>query len=76
MRRQVFGAAAVAALLAASPAAFAQDLTVTWADDSTSDVGYDPRVTQSRHEEQVIVQVFDQLVAADADGTLYPNLAT
>lgn len=64
------------ALMAQSPMAFAQDLTVTWADDSTSDVGYDPRVTQSRHEEQVIVQIFDQLVAADAGGKLYPGLAT
>ena len=76
MKRQLFGAAATATLMALAPAAFAQDLTVTWADDSTSDVGYDPRVTQSRHEEQVIVQVFDQLVAADADGKVYPGLAT
>lgn len=75
MRKLLTGAAIATALMAVAPGAFAQDLTVTWADDSTSDVGYDPRVTQSRHEEQVIVQVFDQLVAADADGTLYPGLA-
>jgi peptide/nickel transport system substrate-binding protein len=76
MKRLLTGAAVAMALMAVSPASFAQDLTVTWADDSASDVGYDPRVTQSRHEEQVIVQVFDQLVAADADGSLHPGLAT
>ena len=66
----------LAGLLGAMNAALAQDLTVVWADDSNSDVTYDPRVTQSRHEEQVIVQVFDQLVAADENGKLYPGLAT
>lgn len=76
MRRLLTGAAVAMALMALSPGAFAQDLTVTWADDSASDVGYDPRVTQSRHEEQVIAQVFDQLVVADTDGKLYPGLAT
>ena len=76
MKRLLSGTSLAAILLLGASSAFAQDLTVTWADDSTSDVGYDPRVTQSRHEEQVIVQVFDQLVAADADGTLYPGLAT
>jgi peptide/nickel transport system substrate-binding protein len=55
--------------------ALAQDLTITWADDSDSDVTYDPRVTQSRHEEQVIIQIFDQLLFADQDGKLYPGLA-
>lgn len=53
-----------------------EGLTIVFADDSTSDVTFDPRVTQSRHEEQVIVQLFDQLVAADADGKKYPGLAT
>ena len=66
----------LAGLLGAMNAALAQDLTMVWADDSNSDVTYDPRVTQSRHEEQVIVQVFDQLVAADENGKLYPGLAT
>ncbi len=66
---------AIAALMLALPAA-AQDLEIVFADDSTSDVTYDPRVTQSRHEEQVIVQMFDQLIAADAEGTLHPGLAT
>ena len=62
-------------LTAATPSLRAQDLTVVWADDSNSDVTYDPRVTQSRHEEQIIVQVFDQLIAADENGKLYPGLA-
>ena len=44
-------------LTAATPSLRARDLTVVWADDSNSDVTYDPRVTQSRHEEQIIVQV-------------------
>ena len=46
--------------------------TLIWADDSNSDVTYDPRVTQSRHEEQVIVQIFDQLIMSDENGTSSP----
>ena len=48
---------ASAALLTALPCAHAQkDLTITWGEDSTADRTYDPRVTQSRHETQVIVR--------------------
>ncbi|MBM3524716.1 MAG: hypothetical protein FJX57_17355, partial [Alphaproteobacteria bacterium] len=50
--------------------------TIIFADDSNSDVTYDPRVTQSRHEEQVIVQIFDQLIMSDENGKLSPGLAT
>jgi peptide/nickel transport system substrate-binding protein len=75
MLRLLTGAAIAAALLSLATAVSAQDFTVTWADDSTSDVTYDPRVTQSRHEVQVIAQLFDQLVVADSDGKLYPGLA-
>lgn len=57
-------------------AAQAQAFTLVWADDSVSDVTFDPRVTQSRHEEQVIVQIFDQLIFADENGTKSPGLAT
>ncbi len=53
----------------------AEDPTIAWADDSNSDVTFDPRVTQSRHEEQLIVQVFDQLIYGASDGKLYPYLA-
>ena len=71
------GAASVAAISAprlANSQTAAQ--TLIWADDSNSDVTYDPRVTQSRHEEQVIVQVFDQLIMSDERGSLSPGLAT
>ena len=50
--------------------------TLVWGDDSRSDVTYDPRVTQSRHEEQVIVQIFDQLISSDEKSNLVPGLAT
>ncbi len=67
---------ASAMLLSAIPHAHAQNLTVTWGEDSTTDRTFDPRVTQSRHETQVIVSVFDQLVASDENSKLYPGLAT
>ena len=35
----------------------------------------DPRITQSRHEEMLIVNMFDQLIAADSQGNHYPGLA-
>jgi peptide/nickel transport system substrate-binding protein len=54
----------------------AQDLHLVWAASSNQDALYDPRITQSRHEMQVIWQVFDQLVAADSEGNLFPGLAT
>jgi peptide/nickel transport system substrate-binding protein len=69
------GVAAMALLAGVAGSARAEDLTVIWADDSDSDVTYDPRVTQSRHEEQVILQVFDQLLFADETGKLFPGLA-
>ena len=79
-RRTVLkGSAATVAALAAPSLGRAQATpadTLFWADDSNSDVGYDPRVTQSRHEEQVIVQIFDQLVMSDENGALSPGLAT
>ena len=80
-RRTILKAgAASAALLAAPSLAAAQQAnasnTIIFADDSNSDVSYDPRVTQSRHEEQVIVQVFDQLIMSDENGRLAPGLAT
>ena len=66
----------VSPLLAAPPAlADAPDFTIVWAEDSNSDALFDPRVTQSRHEEQVIIQVFDQLVYSDSSARLMPFLA-
>ena len=70
------GTMVLAGLLGPMAQGYAQDMTIVWADDSNSDVTYDPRVTQSRHEEQVIVQVFDQLIAADENGKMSPWLAT
>jgi peptide/nickel transport system substrate-binding protein len=78
-RRTAMKSAAAAIGTVAAPTivrAQAQGFTLIWADDSNSDVTYDPRVTQSRHEEQVIVQVFDQLIMSDEKGNLSPGLAT
>ena len=79
-RRSVLkGGVASLSALAAPALARAQAApanTLIFADDSNSDVTYDPRVTQSRHEEQVIVQVFDQLIMSDENGKLAPGLAT
>jgi peptide/nickel transport system substrate-binding protein len=79
-RRSVLlgGAASVVALSAPSivRAQQAQGPTITWADDSNYDVTYDPRVTGSRHEEQLIYQVFDTLINSDENGRLVPGLAT
>lgn len=65
------------ALVAGTPAVAqdAEGLTVVFAEDSNSDTTFDPRVTQSRHEEQVITQMFDQLAVADSGGKIYPGLA-
>ena len=51
-------------------------LTVTWGEDDNAARTYDPRVTQSRHESQIIIQVFDTLIASDWDSSLHPGLAT
>ena len=67
---------AAASLLAASALAQDNDIEIVFAEDRTDHATYDPRVTQSRHEEQVIVQVFDQLLSADENGTIHPGLAT
>ena len=51
-------------------------LTITWGEDDNAARTYDPRVTSSRHEEQVIGQVFDTLIASDGSNKLFPGLAT
>ena len=33
----------------------------------------DPRITQSRHEEMLIANMFDQLMSADSEGNMYPG---
>ena len=50
-------------------------LDVVFSEDRPDLRTLDPRITQSRHEEMMIVQMFDQLIAADSNGNLYPGLA-
>lgn len=79
MLRRTLLAAVPAALAPAALALTARaqpaGLTVTWGEDDNAARTYDPRVTQSRHESQVIVQVFDTLIASDEDNRLHPGLA-
>ena len=65
----------VVLLLAGLATSYAQ-VTVIWGEDRADHSTLDPRVTQSRHEEQMILQIFDPLIYADADGDVYPGLAT
>lgn len=51
-------------------------LTVTWGEDDATPRTYDPRVTSSRHEYQVVGQVFDSLISSDGSNKLFPGLAT
>jgi peptide/nickel transport system substrate-binding protein len=53
---------------------FVPDATVTWGEDKDFRT-LDPRVTQSRHEAQVLYNVFESLVFMDTDGKQYPWLA-
>ena len=67
---------ALASLVLFLSSALAQDgLTVIWGEDRADHGTLDPRVTQSRHEEQFIAQVFEPLIAADAEGNFHPGLA-
>ncbi len=72
--------AAVGGLLAApmiARGASAQTpFTVVWGEDDVAPRTYDPRVTSSRHEYQVIGQIFDNLIASDGTNKLFPGLAT
>jgi peptide/nickel transport system substrate-binding protein len=72
-------AAPLVARRAAGAAAATQSgdaLTVTWGEDDATPRTYDPRVTSSRHEYQVIAQIFDTLIASDGSNKLFPGLAT
>lgn len=76
-RRAVLSGILSAPMIARSAAAASSDdLTVTWGEDDVSPRTYDPRVTSSRHEYQVIAQVFDTLIASDGSNKLWPGLAT
>ena len=74
-RRAVVGGMIAAPMLNRGASAQAP-LTVTWGEDDAVPRTYDPRVTSSRHEYQVIGQMFDTLVASDGSNKLYPGLAT
>ncbi len=76
MKRLVSILCAVVVLLAAAGITRGQPAadTVTWGEDFEL-VLLDPRVTQSRHEAQVIMQIFDTLLFLETDGKLYPALA-
>ncbi len=75
-RRSLLAAVPALALPATARAQGPAGLTVTWGEDDNAARTFDPRVTQSRHESQLIVQVFDTLIASDGDSTLHPGLAT
>lgn len=66
---------AAAGLLSGAGLAQGDDVEIVFAEDRVDHATYDPRVTQSRHEEQVIVQVFDSLLSADENGNVHPGLA-
>jgi len=48
--------------------------TMVWGEDRDMKT-LDPRITQSRHELQVIRQIFDSLITLDAEGNAVPWLA-
>ncbi len=76
-RRALLGSALAAPAIGRAHAQTpAPGLTVTWGEDDNGARTYDPRVTSSRHENQVIVQVFDSLLSSDGNNKLYPGLAT
>jgi peptide/nickel transport system substrate-binding protein len=77
-RRTLLGGLAAASASGSLPA-HAQSsggLTITWGEDDNNARTYDPRVTSSRHEYQLVAQVFDTLVASDGTNKLFPGLAT
>ena len=61
-------------VLLGSVAASAQ-LKVVWGEDRDDLATLDPRITQSRHEIQVIRQIFDSLITLDDDGNVVGWLA-
>ena len=66
---------ATTALMQATPAQ-TPGLTITWGEDDGAPATWDPRVTQSRHETQLIIQVFDTLIGSDENNQFSPGLAS
>jgi peptide/nickel transport system substrate-binding protein len=75
-RRTVVGGILAAPMIVRGAAAQTGGLSVTWGEDDATPRTYDPRVTSSRHEYQVIAQIFDTLIASDGSNRLLPGLAT
>ncbi|WP_254070320.1 ABC transporter substrate-binding protein, partial [Acidisphaera sp. L21] len=75
-RRAVVGGLLAAPAIRSASAQDAKPLTITWGEDDNGARTFDPRVTSSRHEYQVVTQVFDTLVASDSSNKLLPGLAT
>ena len=76
-RRAILATGLAAPMLARKASAqTGAPLTVTWGEDDATPRTYDPRVTSSRHEYQVIGQIFDTLIASDGSNKLWPGLAT
>ena len=66
---------ATTALMQIAPAQ-TPGLTITWGEDDGNPRTWDPRVTQSRHETQLIIQVFDTLIGSDENSQYSPGLAS
>lgn len=75
LRHAIFATVSLCLLACPGADARAQGLTITWAEDDGNPRTFDPRVTQSRHESQLIIQVFDTLVASDENNNFSPGLA-
>lgn len=73
LRTALCGAVAFSALSAG--AQNRPPLTITWGEDDNAARTFDPRVTQSRHESQLIVQVFDTLIGSDENAAYFSGLA-
>jgi peptide/nickel transport system substrate-binding protein len=73
--RVLFVALLLLALAAPTAPVVAQSSdSITWGEDNDL-VTLDPRVSQSRHEAQVIMQMFEALIFLDTEGKYHPWLA-
>lgn len=69
------GSAALASGLVPFARAGTPELTIRYGSSAPDDQTYDPRVTMKGSEQQIIVQVFDRLIALGAEDELHPWLA-
>ncbi len=74
MHRRLILVLVAMAMVTSSMAAFGSTTRVVWGEDKEART-LDPRVSESRHEVQVFINIFDTLVFRTHDGTLYPYLA-